>query len=98
MTTPRFAPKQRVSVKPTFPPGHVRTPFFTRGHTGTVDAVAGIDPNPEDWAYGFVDRPPVPLYRVRFRQRDLWPDYSGNSGDTAVVDIFEHWLEKTDEQ
>jgi hypothetical protein len=30
---------------------------------------------------------------VRFRQVDLWPDYAGPAGDTAVVDIFAHWLE-----
>jgi nitrile hydratase len=58
--------------------------------------LAGIDPNPEHLAYGRLGHPPVPLYRVRFRQPELWPDYRGNAQDTVVVDIFEHWLEATD--
>jgi hypothetical protein len=57
----------------------------------------GLDPNPEHLAYGRLDHPPVPLYRVQFRQADLWPDYRGQPQDTALVDIFEHWLEATDD-
>ena len=98
MRVPKFAPQQAVSVKATFPPGHVRTPYFTRGRTGTIDSAVGFDPNPENMAYGIVDEPAVPLYRVRFRQRDLWSDYTGNARDTVVVDIFEHWLEAADER
>jgi nitrile hydratase len=38
--------------------------------------------------------PAQPLYRVRFRQKDVWPDYSGNPADVLEVEIFQHWLEK----
>ena len=38
--------------------------------------------------------PPLPLYRVRFRQKDVWPDYHGNPADVLEVEIFQHWLEK----
>jgi len=34
------------------------------------------------------------LYKVRFDQRDLWPDYNGGERDTVELDIYEHWLEK----
>jgi len=30
---------------------------------------------------------------VRFRQRDVWPDYAGPEGDTVDIEIYEHWLE-----
>ena len=32
------------------------------------------------------------LYRVRFRQKDLWADYHGNIEDTVDVDVYDHWL------
>lgn len=89
----RFAAGDRVRVREAWPPGHVRTPWYVRGRTGAVERVAGVYPNPEALAYG---RPGAPraLYRVRFRQRDLWPDYDGAESDSAVVDLFEHWLER----
>ena len=37
--------------------------------------------------------PGHPLYRVRFRQADVWPDYGGPAGDTVDVEIYQHWLE-----
>jgi len=97
MTTPKFTVGQRVRVRAAFPPGHIRTPYYTRGRVGTIDSLAGIDPNPEHRAYGQLDHPPVPVYRVRFRQPDLWPEYTGNPQDTTIVDIFEHWLEASDD-
>jgi nitrile hydratase len=34
-----------------------------------------------------------PLYKVRFRQADVWKHYIGPSGDNIEVDVYEHWLE-----
>src|SRR5262249_4555694 len=96
MSAWKFAVGQPVRVRAAFPPGHIRTPFYTRGHVGTVESLAGIDPNPEHLAYGHLDQPSVPLYRVRVRQPELLPDYRGNPQDSLVVDIFEHWLEAAD--
>ena len=84
---------QRVRVRRAFPPGHLRTPFYVRGRSGVVDGVVGPYANPEELAYGRAGRPERALYRVRFRQGDLWPDYPGPTQDTAVVDVYEHWLE-----
>lgn len=80
-----------------FPSGHIRAPYYTRGHTGEVVRITGPFPNAEERAYG---RPgaPEPLYRVRFRQHDLWPGYAGGADDTLVADIYEHWLEPGDRQ
>ncbi|MDD9996581.1 MAG: nitrile hydratase subunit beta [Rhodospirillaceae bacterium] len=93
----RFGHGERVLVRAHFPPGHIRAPWYTRGHTGEVVQITGPFPNAEERAYG---RPgaPEPLYRVRFRQRDLWPDYEDGADDTLVADIYEHWLEPGDRQ
>lgn len=89
----RFPPGAQVRVRAAFPPGHVRTPYFLRGKEGRVDMLAGEFPNPEELAYGRDGLPRVALYRVIFRQRDLWPAYAGAPADTLIADIFEHWLE-----
>ncbi len=89
----RFAVGERVRVSQAYPPGHVRTPFYIRGLEGTVVVRAGHFRNPERLAYGMTGEPALMLYRVRFRQVDVWPDYAGNDGDTLDVEIFEHWLE-----
>ncbi|MGI9499439.1 MAG: SH3-like domain-containing protein [Geminicoccaceae bacterium] len=88
-----FRPGEIVSVRKAFPPGHVRTPHYVRGHEGVVESVAGRFPDPEELAYGRDGLPKKTLYRVRFRQAELWPNYAGSTGDTLVVDIFEHWLD-----
>lgn len=88
-----FAVGEPVRVRRAFPPGHVRTPYYVRGRQGVVLAHAGRFRSPEDLAYGRYDGAALPLYRVLFRLRDLWPDYRGTAEDSAVADIFEHWLE-----
>jgi nitrile hydratase subunit beta len=82
-----------VRVKALFPPGHCRTPHYTRGRRGTVLRVIDHEPNPEEAAYGRVGVRTVPVYRVRFAQAELWPDYAGSDRDAVVVDLFEPWLE-----
>jgi nitrile hydratase subunit beta len=34
------------------------------------------------------------LYEVKFKQKDLWPDYTGPSDDSLLIDLYEHWLLK----
>ena len=93
MSEIRFRDGQRVRVRMAHPPGHVRTPFYVRGHTGVVERFCGIYGNPEELAYGRSGQPAQPLYRVRFTQRDLWADYAGPATDTVDVEIYQHWLE-----
>jgi len=83
-----------VRVIDAYPLGHVRTPFYIRGKTGTVERLCGAFPNPEELAQMRDGLPAQPLYRVRFRQTDVWPDYSGSSDDVLEVEIYQHWLEK----
>ncbi|NQV82671.1 MAG: nitrile hydratase subunit beta [Rhodospirillales bacterium] len=93
MTTARFTDGDRVRVREAYPPGHVRTPYFIRGHLGTVVRTVGAFANPEELAYGRDGTPKQTLYWVRFSQTDLWPDYAGSPKDTTVVDVFDSWLE-----
>ena len=88
-----FAPGEAVRVRDDYPPGHIRTPVFIRGKRGTVTRDYGAFDNPEITTYG-LQGPQKTLYEVRFRQIDVWPDYTGSDRDTLDVDIFEHWLEK----
>jgi nitrile hydratase subunit beta len=90
---PRFRAGDRVEVREAFPLGHVRTPFYIRGKAGIVERLCGIYGNPEELAYARSGKPLQPLYRVRFSQIEIWPDYKGNAADTLDVEIFQHWLE-----
>jgi nitrile hydratase len=94
--TPRFAPGEVITVREDYPPGHVRTPVYVRGKHGVVDRVLGEFRNPEILAMGGDGLPKKTLYRIRFEQRDLWPDYSGSSTDALFIDLYEHWLVKSD--
>lgn len=87
-----YSTGDKVRVIVTHPPGHRRTPFYIRGKTGVIERSCGAFPNPEELAYGFDGLPKKALYRVRFKQKDVWPHYEGPAVDTVDVDIFEHWL------
>ncbi|MGH6932917.1 MAG: SH3-like domain-containing protein [Dongiaceae bacterium] len=93
MTEPRFRPGDPVAVRAAYPPGHVRTPYYIRGKTGTIERICGSFANPEELAFGRGGKPARPLYRVRFKQPEVWPDYRGAPSDTIDIEIFEHWLE-----
>ncbi len=88
-----FEPGNRVRVRTSEKPGHVRTPGYLKGKTGRVESVLGKFPNPEDLAYGLSGRPKRPLYKVSFRQADVWSDYEGPAEDRLYADVYEHWLE-----
>ncbi|HEV2677984.1 MAG TPA: SH3-like domain-containing protein [Aliidongia sp.] len=89
----RFAPGDRVTVRVAYPPGHLRTPFYARGASGTIERLCGAFANPEELAFNRSGLPAQPLYRVRFRQADLWDDYAGPERDTVEIEIYQHWLE-----
>jgi nitrile hydratase len=84
----------RVSVLDVDVPGHIRTPYYVRGKRGVVERAVGLFRNPEELAYGRSGEPRRTLYRVRFEQREVWPDYDGAPLDTIDVDLYEHWLRK----
>ena len=92
MSAARFRPGDPVRVRRTDPPGHIRTPSYVRGKAGVIERLCGRFGNPEELAYNRTGSV-LPLYRVRFAQRTVWPDYRGGDGDSIDVEIFEHWLE-----
>ena len=93
----RFKPGDRVRVDARDHDGHCRTPSYLRGKPGRIETVAGSFRNPEELAYYRPGTPALPLYRVRFRQADVWADYAGPPNDTVTADIYEHWLEPASE-
>ena len=94
--TARFAPGDPVRVHRAYPPGHLRTPYYIRGKSGVVERICGSFANPEELALGRDGLPARPLYRVRFPQTEVWPDYAGPNQDTVDIEIFEHWLAPAD--
>ncbi len=94
----RFAAGDPVRVRALERLGHVRTPRYVRGKRGVVERLCGAFRNPEELAYGRCDGAALPLYRIRFAQRELWPDYAGAAGDSVDVEIYEHWLEPAEER
>ena len=93
---PRFRSGDAVRVRFADPPGHIRTPWYIRGHAGVVERVCGTFGDPEELAYNRPGTPRQPLYRVRFRQTEVWPDYRGPATDTVEIEIYQHWLEPGD--
>ena len=88
-----FQSGEQVRIRDDYPIGHIRTPVYIRGKTGRIEKYFGDYGNPETLAY-CLPSDNRPLYKVSFRQVDLWPDYKGGAADSVELDIYEHWLEK----
>ena len=77
---------------------HLRTPGYAFGATGVIERHCGAFADPSFLAFGLAASPPVHLYRVRFRQQDLWLPSAAAVGassaedDTVDVEIYENWL------
>lgn len=94
----RFAPGDHIRVLPVEKSGHIRTPDYVKGKSGWIENILGEFRNPESLAYGDDGLPKRPLYKVGFRQTDLWSAYAGPPNDTLYIDIYEHWLEPAGEE
>jgi thiocyanate hydrolase subunit alpha len=92
----KFAIGDRVTVRQATSMFHTRTQAFTRGRTGTVVEFRPDWVIPEDEAWGRDDPERggrvEPFYVVRFRQQDLWPNYTGFDNDTLETEVCERWL------
>ena len=82
-----------MTVRAAYPIGHVRVPYYIRGKSGVIERYCGAYPNPEELAYARPGLPKQPLYRVRFKQFEVWLRYRGLASDTVDVEIYQHWLE-----
>jgi hypothetical protein len=88
----RFELGDRVTVRDATTLFHTRTQAFIRGRTGVVVEHRPEWVIPEDEAWGRDDGRKEPFYVVRFRQRDLWADYTGFDVDTLETECSERWL------
>lgn len=95
---PAYAVGDRVRIVDIGKPGHVRTPTYARNKIGTIERYCGAFENPEERAYGRWGLARIPLYRVRLRQTDLWPDYDGQADDVLELEIYDHWLAPAGEE
>jgi hypothetical protein len=91
--TARFDPGDPVRVRNEDRRGHIRTPGYVKGKTGRIETLLGTFKNPESLAYGGSGLPEKHLYKVAFRQKDLWEGYAGSPNDALYTDIYEHWLD-----
>ncbi|MFV0295977.1 MAG: SH3-like domain-containing protein [Hyphomicrobiaceae bacterium] len=94
---PRFPVGTEIRIANHPVTGHCRTPHYLRGRSGVVVGIQGAHPDPVRLAY---HKPGLPLeyvYKVRFRQTDLWPRYAGDADDHLEADISEGWLETTNQ-
>jgi hypothetical protein len=89
----RFAPGDRVRIAKRPVLGHCRTPWYLRGKVGVIGSVHGKYRDPERLAYHQPGLPAQVLYKVRFKQRDVWGRYGGHPEDQLEADIYEHWLD-----
>ncbi len=89
----RFAPGDSVRVAARDALGHCRTPWYLRGKTGVIASIHGTFRDPERLAYHQPGLPAQVLYKVRFKQNEVWGRYDGPAGDQLEADIFDYWLE-----
>lgn len=93
----RYSVGTRVKVREDIPKGHCRTPFYLRGHAGVIEHEMGPFLDPEKMGHGMPGLPMRMLYRVRFEQPAIWPQYPADArSDTLVADLFEHWLDPSE--
>jgi hypothetical protein len=90
----KFKVGDRVRVKDLPDIFYTRTQVYTRGAEGVIAVVTHESPAPEDEAWDNTDKPEW-FYIVRFRQKDLWPDYpDAYANDSLQTELSERWLEK----
>jgi hypothetical protein len=89
----RFQIGDRVCVRDRTTLFHHRTQSYVRGRTGVVIEHRPEWLIPEDEAWEHEDGRVEPFYVVRFRQADLWPNYTGLESDTLETEVAEGWLE-----
>ncbi|MBV8810331.1 MAG: nitrile hydratase subunit beta [Acidobacteriaceae bacterium] len=90
----RFKVGDRVRVKDLPNLFYSRTQMYVRGVVGTIAACTYQDLIPEDEAFNRDGRLEQ-YYIVRFRQKDLWPEYPFDN-DTVQTESPERWLEPAD--
>lgn len=91
---PAFGPGDRVRTREILVERrgeqHTRLPGYAQGIEGVIEIVHPAMPLPDASAVGEPERA-EPVYAVRFRGRDLWPD--AEDASSVCVDLWESYLE-----
>jgi len=85
-----FKVGDRVQVKDMPYLFYTRSQMYVRGVVGTIAAFTYKDLIPEDEAFNWDGRLEQ-YYIIRFRQKDLWPEYPFDN-DTLQTECPERWL------
>ena len=88
----RFRPGDWIEVIDLEPPRHMRIPMYIRHQIGQVLEFRGLYLNPEQLAEGDKSGPVIPLYRVSFSLRDIWPGEGHGENDRLSIEIYDHWM------
>ena len=86
-----LTPGTAVRVRNMPPEAHCRTPAYLRGRPGVVVEAVGAFRDPARLAFHRPGLPQRRLFRVQFRQADLWPQAEA-ADDVLMADLYEHWL------
>jgi nitrile hydratase len=78
----------RVRARPQDNGGHTRLPRYIQGREGTLVALHGVSPVPDEVAAGHPGEP-EPVYAVRFEALDLW----GTPGHTVTIELWHSYLD-----
>jgi Nitrile hydratase beta subunit len=87
----RFKVGDRIQVRDMPYLFYTRSQMWARGVVGTIAALTYQDLIPEEDAFTFDGRLEQ-YYIIRFRQKDLWPEYPFDN-DTVQTECPERWLE-----
>jgi nitrile hydratase subunit beta len=95
---PAFHPGDPVRILTRSPVGHYRMPIYLRGKVGSVEAIvepAGVDN--EEEGFGRNAGSKRHYYRIAIPMTEIWPDYVGSPRDGLRIEVFETWLERTEQ-
>lgn len=90
VVAPRFAPGDRVRVRPVTTAGHTRAVGYARGRFGTVEVHHGCHVFPDRSARG--EDVGEHLYGVAFTATELWGE-AASPRDTIHIELWEPYLE-----
>ena len=68
---------------------HLRTPGYIFGMEGEIERYCGVFHDPMLGTFGRTAAK-INLYRVRFPQKLLWPEYKGPATDMIDVEVYEN--------
>jgi hypothetical protein len=92
--TPALKPGDAVRIRTRSPIGHYRVPTYTRGRTGTVEAVmepSSVDNEQEGFGRNAGSK--LHYYRLAIPMTEIWQDYDGSPRDGLRIEVYETWLE-----